>query len=535
MHSAFLSQNLFPRNLPPFLDLSVVALHLVALVGGFGVSVALLPVIIQQAVKRHWLDMPDARRVHKAPVPRLGGISIFLATVLVAGAILGIGATTGALSVGYPRLLPGIVIGATIVFLTGLFDDLRGISPSGKLVAQTLAAVITVGFGFEINSVALFEGSSAISLGVLAVPLTVLWIVGMTNAFNLIDGADGLAGRVALIALSTAVGVELILHGDRSLIITLTMLGAVIGFLRFNNTPARIFLGDSGSMTLGFFLSIRLVLASTSEGGATYALVPLFALAFPLLDTAIAIARRWLRGHPFSRADGRHIHHQLLALGLSTRHTVDLLGLVFALVAVLGASVVFAPPRFTAAFMLAVATLMFALLVYGARWLRYTEFVELGASVASVFRNARSVVQEKLRANEAAERIRNASSLQEVHRVLDDLVAESRLLDVQLLAGSVRQNGPDRQQISPVDRLPVRLDYPFAWHAEDGTHELILRVWCERPSKGGHPGMERLAERVGPALEHWFKTHPSAELPEQSSAPGPQIRRSGGRRRPVDL
>ncbi len=501
-------------------------LHAIALVGGFAASVALIPLIIRLSVKHHWLDMPDERRVHKTPVPRLGGVAIFVATTVVASILLAVAAARGSVEIGYPQLLPGVAIGATIIFLTGLLDDLRGITPRTKLVAQTAAAMAVVAYGFKIDVLALTPGSPTVALGMLAIPITVLWIVGMTNAFNLIDGVDGLAGTVALIALATSIGVDLYLHDFRALFITVAMLGAVFGFLRFNNHPAKIFLGDSGSMTLGFFLSIRLVIASSAENGHLYFLVPLFALAYPLLDTFIAIARRWLRGHPFSRADGRHVHHQVLALGLSTPRTVEVLGLFFAGVAALGLSVTFAPPQFTFAFILGSAVLLFSSMFYGVRWLRYGEFSELGASIASVVRNARIVVQEKIRANEIAERIRKAENLEEVRQALDDLVDEVRVLDVELVAGDVHLHGPERQQISPKDQLPVRLDYPFAWETQGGVREVILRLWSTRPTRGGHPASERVATRIGPALEEWFQTHTREATPVFGIDAAPKTRRT---------
>jgi UDP-GlcNAc:undecaprenyl-phosphate GlcNAc-1-phosphate transferase len=501
-------------------------LHAIALGGGFAAAAALIPLIIRLSVKYHWLDMPDERRVHKMPVPRLGGVAIFVATALVAGILLAVAFARDTVVIGYPQLLPGVVIGATIIFLTGLVDDLKGITPRTKLVAQTVAAMAVVAYGFKIDVLALTPGSPTVALGVLALPITVLWIVGMTNAFNLIDGVDGLAGTVALIALATSIGVDLYLHDFRALFITVAMLGAVFGFLRFNNHPAKIFLGDSGSMTLGFFLSIRLVIASTGENGHLYFLVPLFALAYPLLDTFIAIARRWLRGHPFSRADGRHVHHQVLALGISTPRTVEVLGLFFAGVAALGLSVTFAPPQFTFAFILGAAVLLFSSMFYGVRWLRYGEFSELGASIASVVRNARVVVQEKIRANEIAERIRKAENLEQVRQALDDLVDEVRVLDVELVAGDVHLHGPERQQISPKDQLPVRLDYPFAWETQGGVREVILRLWSTRPTRGGHPASERVATRIGPALEEWFQTHSREATPVFGIDAAPKTRRT---------
>ena len=126
----------------------------------------------------------------------------------------------------YPTLLPGVVLGASIVFFTGLFDDLKGVTPSNKLVAQTLAALCVVAYGFKINAIALSPASPVLELGIFAIPVTILWIVGMTNAFNLIDGVDGLAGTIALVALTVSLGVDLYMHDVRSLFITTAMWGA---------------------------------------------------------------------------------------------------------------------------------------------------------------------------------------------------------------------------------------------------------------------------------------------------------------------
>lgn len=482
-------------------------LHVAAFCAAFGLTVFLIPRIIKLATERQWLDIPDDRRVHKTPIPRLGGVAIVVATTLFGAGTTLVVSALGLLPAAASTLWPAIGIGTFVVFFTGLLDDLQGITPRGKLIAQTAAALIVVSQGFVIESLALTPEGSALPLGWFGPALTVLWIVGMTNAFNLIDGIDGLAGTIALIAIVTAIGVDLYVHEPRALFVLVALLGAVFGFLRFNNSPARIFLGDSGSMTLGFFLSIRLLMSSTAPTGQLYFLIPLCALAFPLLDTVIAIARRWLRGDPFSRADGRHIHHQLLAVGLNARRTVELLGAFFAGLAVLGVSVTMAPPQFTFALMLGLGTLGFVSVFYGARWLRYGEFAELGKSIASVVRNARSVVREKIRANDIAQRIRGAGTIEEVHAALADLVDEVRVLDVELVAGDVHLHGPERQQISPADQLPMRLDYPFAWETDRGIQEIILRLWSTRPTEGGHAASARVATRVGPALEEWFKVH----------------------------
>jgi UDP-GlcNAc:undecaprenyl-phosphate GlcNAc-1-phosphate transferase len=509
--------------------------HLAALAVGFGVTVLLIPWVIRFAHRHQVLDQPDGeRRLHISPVPRLGGVAIFAGTLAGGAVLVAFSFLRGAGSLPYSPLLPGIVAGATIIFVTGLVDDLRGLSPRSKLLAQSLAATCVLAFGFRVETIALTSTGAALSLGMFSIPVTLLWLVGMTNAFNLIDGADGLAGTFALIALATTIGVGLYLHDPGSLVIAVPMLGAVFAFLRYNNSPAKIFLGDSGSMTLGLILAIELVLTSTTESGRTHVLVPLFALAFPLADTTIAVARRWLRGHPLSRADGRHIHHQVLALGMPTRVTVDLLGIFFSGVAALGLSISFAPPEFTLAFMVTTSVVLFAAFFYGSRWLRYGEFAELGRSVTSVFRNARTVVREKIRANDLAAEIRAATTFEQVRFILDAVVDDLRILDVELVAGDVHAHGPERQRISPPDQLPIRLDYPFTWQTEAGMHEMILRVWSERPSRANHPSTERVVMRIGPALEDWFRARGHELAPGFGRDAPPLSRRTpvAGIRRP---
>src|SRR5690606_28021343 len=164
-----------------------------------------------------------------------------------------------------------------------------------------------------------------IDLGWMALPVTLLWIVGVTNAFNLIDGLDGLATGIALVALGTTAIAAVLLGNPEVLVVCLALTGALIGFLRYNFNPARIFLGDSGSLFIGFLLAVLSVHGSMKSATAVLILVPLSALALPLLDTFLAIGRRRLRGGPLSRADSRHIHHPLLAIEFTHRTSVILL------------------------------------------------------------------------------------------------------------------------------------------------------------------------------------------------------------------
>ena len=485
--------------------------HLTAFALGLTFCVLLVPVIVRVAHARGILDQPEpGRRIHAVAVPRLGGVAIFLGTTAAAGMVFLLSRSAGALDLPYPTVLPGLTIGATIVFLTGLVDDLRGLRPAVKFAMQLVAAGFVVAFDLVVREVSLGTGGPSLALGIAAVPITLLWITGVTNAMNLIDGVDGLAGTTALIALIACAVTDQYLHHDRSLVILLALAGTVVGFLRYNITPARIFLGDSGSMTLGFFLAVRVILCSTTSDGTTYALVPIAALAYPLLDTAVAILRRWLRGHPFSRADGRHIHHQLLAMGLPARAAVGILGVTFLGVAALGTSIAFAPPRFTLALFLAGVLLVLTGIVYGVRWLGYEEFSEFAGSVRSVLRNARAVVREKIRANDVVIRTRRAGSLAEVRAALTEHASTGSALRLELLTADEASAADRLQQerreapAAPDRRQTVRYDYPVG----EGERAYVLRITGPRPASGMHGHHERVAARIGPAIEAWLSARP---------------------------
>jgi UDP-GlcNAc:undecaprenyl-phosphate/decaprenyl-phosphate GlcNAc-1-phosphate transferase len=483
--------------------------ELVAVVLSFAVAFALHPLIIRLAHQRELFDTPDGRRHHHAaPTPRLGGIPIFSATVLASA--VGFALDHHAASAVYPLTptWPGILIGASIVFLTGVVDDLRGLPPMFKLLAHVTAALVAVAYGFRVDAIT-FGGGHAFHLGVAAVPITVFWMVGLTNAFNLIDGVDGLAATCALIGLGTGIIVEYMLAPVRPLVVTMALFGAVLAFTRFNRSPAKIFLGDSGSTTLGFFLSIRLAISATDGAGLTYPAIALCAAAYPIFDTTISIARRWLRGHAFSRADGRHIHHQFLALGLSAKRTVELIGLIFAGIAVLGVSITFAPPQVTLLFGIAGAVLLLTMFVYGIRWLGYTEFTEFGASVASVVRNARRHVRNKIVANDLAAALSRVQSVEEVKHILETCAEELGFVDVSLETNlSAYGPLPSHRQLAPLDERPFRVDCPIAWQLPGGEiQEAVLRFWCEPSANRGYFGAERLAARITPAVQQWMRTH----------------------------
>ncbi len=257
--------------------------------------------------------------------PRLGGVAIILGFFVPVAILLSLQTDMARIFLAAPNQVVGLLVGGVIVGSVGAIDDMRSLGPWPKLAAQTLAACVAYAFDYRIESVDL-PGIGVISLGGFALPITVMWFLGIINALNLIDGLDGLAAGIAFFA-ATANGI-IAYYNDAHVVALLSaaLAGSLLGFLRHNFSPASIFMGDSGSMFLGF------VLAATSLAGATIKsstavaiLAPFVALGVPIFDTMLAMVRRTLRRQSVFAADRGHIHHALLDLGLTHRRTVLLL------------------------------------------------------------------------------------------------------------------------------------------------------------------------------------------------------------------
>lgn len=322
------------------------------LIVAMGVTWTVTPGVIRLAGYLGAVDLPGGRKTHHAPMPRIGGLAVFVGFLA--------GLTFAAYATGMLFVLPqnsvywrGLAIAATGLLLVGLIDDLWGLSFIWKFAAQIAAAAYIWNCGFRIELVTHPLGGD-LDLGLFSFPITLLWIVGITNAVNLIDGLDGLAVGIALI---TTIAVAVIALARNSLGVTaasVALAGSLIGFLRFNFNPARIFLGDSGSLFLGFVLAVTSLRGSQKGTTAVALLVPILVLGLPLLDTGMAVMRRSYgivsRGRQSNSTlryvarnvnhlflpDRGHIHHRLLDSGMSHRGTVLVLygvGCVFALAA----------------------------------------------------------------------------------------------------------------------------------------------------------------------------------------------------------
>jgi len=281
----------------------------------FLLSLGLTPIVRDIFLRRGIVDLPDEfRKLHTHPVPRVGGIAIAIS--YSAAFIISL-----VLPFSYSQVLeealPGIwkmCVAAGLVFLTGLLDDLIGLKPWQKLAEQLVAAVMAYLAGVQIS---LFPGEAWDPF--ISIPLSLLWIVACTNAFNLIDGMDGLAAGVGLFATITVLIAALTHNNLKLALLTVPLAGALLGFLRYNFNPASIFLGDSGSMLIGFLLGCYGVLWSQKSATILGMTAPLMAMAIPLLDAGLSLIRRFLRHKPVFVGDRRHIHHRLLDRGFTPK------------------------------------------------------------------------------------------------------------------------------------------------------------------------------------------------------------------------
>jgi len=291
------------------------------------VTLLVTPLVRQFGIARGYVHYPGHRDVHTRPVVRLGGVAIFvgvMAAILTqafgekylqwAGTLVGGGTAR-------TRML-GVIIGLVLIFLMGLLDDFKPLSPGYKFAGQLVAAGVVVGSGLRIEYIGNPLGVGLIQLGLLAIPVTLLYIVGFTNVINLIDGLDGLAAGVSAIAAATLL--LLASQGNRldAAALAAALIGACVAFLRYNFHPASIIMGDSGALFLGFALSVISLMGVMKSTAAIALAVPLFIVGVPIFDTGSAIIRRVVQRRPIHEADKGHIHHRLLGRGFNQTQTV---------------------------------------------------------------------------------------------------------------------------------------------------------------------------------------------------------------------
>jgi UDP-GlcNAc:undecaprenyl-phosphate/decaprenyl-phosphate GlcNAc-1-phosphate transferase len=270
------------------------------------------PFVKKLAIKLGVVDQPNYRKVHTRIMPRLGGLAIYFAFAV--SFFLFVPMSTEAL---------GIFIGGTVIVITGALDDKYQLSPKMKMLGQLIASIIVIACGLEVDFINLpFDGQ--VYFQWLSIPITLFWLVGVTNAVNLIDGLDGLAAGVSGIAIMATMVMAFLMGNTLALVLSIILLGAVIGFLFFNFHPAKIFMGDTGALFLGFNLAALSILGFKQVTVIAF-LIPILILGVPLSDTCFAIIRRVVNKKPISEPDKNHLHHCILSMGFSHRKTVLLI------------------------------------------------------------------------------------------------------------------------------------------------------------------------------------------------------------------
>ncbi len=263
----------------------------------------------------------SSRKIHTGVMPRLGGLAIVAAFYLPLILLLFVDSDVGKRFTTDQGKVFGLFLGGLAIVALGIYDDVVGANAKQKLIVQLAVALTLWALGFRIGLVSSPFGG-ALELGWVSLPLTILWIIGVINSVNLLDGLDGLASGVAFVAAATTFAVAFVNHNVIMMLFMAVLTGATLGFLFYNFNPATIFMGDSGSMFLGYVMAVTSVQTSTKGPTTVAMVVPILALGLPIMDTLLAMLRRFLRGQSMFSADKEHIHHRLVALGLSQRSAV---------------------------------------------------------------------------------------------------------------------------------------------------------------------------------------------------------------------
>jgi UDP-GlcNAc:undecaprenyl-phosphate GlcNAc-1-phosphate transferase len=411
-----------------------------------------------------------------------------------------------------------------LLFAAGLLDDLYNLRPAAKLLAQCAAGIVAYGFGFRVEELS-FLGPT-LDLGVLSLPVTLLWIVGITNAFNLIDGLDGLATGIGLVALASTFAVAWMLGNPEVALVCAALGGALLGFLRYNFRPARIFLGDSGSLFVGFMVAVLSVHGSTKSATAVMTAAPLLLLALPILDTVLSVIRRWLRGKPIFGADEHHLHHRMLAIGLTHVRAVVALYVMAAGLAVIGVLLASGPQKTVAVTALAGAGASVALLLFAIKRLGYHEFVEAGAVVRSGMLRVRQSIRDQIHARDVAQVLARAETLLHVQAILQDNAPALGLLYATVCRESSAE-GARAELPAECAARAWKLECPIAAEGTADVDPLILRVWTEAPDDLRLLTADRTARVLAAAVRDWLADGPARPHPVPAPVPHVAARRTG--------
>ena len=460
------------------------------------VTAALLtPAVRSVALRRGWLDgNASSRKIHGTPVPRLGGIAIVLAFFAPLACLLVVETGLGQAFLRDQSRVFGLFAGGLAVAALGIYDDLRGTNARQKLAVQTAVAVAMYALGFRIELLANPFGAELTVGAWFGFPLTVLWIVGVINALNLIDGLDGLAGGVALFAIVVSLVLAMVRGDSLMTLYAAALAGSLIGFLLYNFNPATIFMGDTGSMFLGFVLAVTALQRNQKSSTAVALLIPMVALGLPLLDTGLAIVRRAANGRPLFSADREHIHHRLLGLGLSQRQAALALYGFCCLLGLAALSLTWANSAQTAGILALVGLLTVVL----GRLVGFFKLSRLRDALVQRQRNGdrRSAIRE------ASAGLRTARSLEQASAILAEF---GRTLGAQ----HARLLGPIAA-VTPAGGIAVRIELPGT-AAGDRTLEVVWTDGRSVVDRDDEIAIEELAVSLRTALDR-LGDRPDAQL-----------------------
>ncbi len=341
---------------------SSIVIFIAALLGifalGYFLTIVLMPIAIMKAIKLRVLDAPGIRKIHKYSKPRVGGIimfSVYFLLLVLIGVLF-----------QYKIVFP-IAVGSLLISFFGFLDDIFNIRAMYKLLLQLLLALMTsmyvVGFGISINELHILEGFT-VSLGMLSIPLSVLWIIGIMNAINLIDGLDGLAGGITAIAGGSLLVCAFFWQNTEMLFVVVALLSVVMGFLKYNVNPAKVFMGDTGSLLLGYNLAVFSIIICWNQPKVMAFGIPLILLGIPIYDVFSAILRRLKRSQHIFHPDGEHFHHRIMNRGFTHHQTVVVIYIESAFLAVCALITLFIKGNVMVIYLLSLALLVHISRIY---------------------------------------------------------------------------------------------------------------------------------------------------------------------------
>jgi UDP-GlcNAc:undecaprenyl-phosphate/decaprenyl-phosphate GlcNAc-1-phosphate transferase len=388
----------------------------------FLICLILTPICRDLSLRLNLVDRPDSdRKLHRGLIPRIGGIPIVLSYVGALGLMLLIAPAAATISVQHRELLWSLLPATCLVFVTGVIDDIFGLKPWQKLAGQTAAAVLAISLGARLAD---FRGHTA-SIWI-SVPLSLLWLLTCTNALNLIDGMDGLASGVGLLATVATLLAAIFSHNPGLAMATVPLVGCLLAFLLYNFNPASIFLGDCGSLTIGFMLGCFGLIWSRRSGSMLGIAAPLMTLALPLIDVCLSIGRRYLRNVPIFQGDRGHIHHMIVARGFNQRAAALIMYGVCVIAALLALMETFGGYQFHG-----LIIIVFCVLVYVG--VNYLGYVEISAARRTLSRKmVLRVVKEEIYLQELTRAVAKIDTLQDCWKVVLTVSRDMNFTTVQM-------------------------------------------------------------------------------------------------------